>query len=98
MGICRSAKQFPISLIMKAFIIFSLIPTLMAGLTLINFGAAYPKVQEVKQLIEPLAYLTTSTEYDAVEKCHQPKSWQWIISGLKEREILKSQGTHPGLL
>jgi GWxTD domain-containing protein len=38
--------------------------TVDAGLTLTNFGASYPRVQDVDQLVESLAYLTTSAEYD----------------------------------
>jgi len=37
--------------------------TIDAGLTILNFGEHYPKVQEVDQLIEPLAYLANSIEY-----------------------------------
>jgi len=43
------------------------------GLTLYNFGNSYPKVQEVKQLIEPLAYLATSVEYDRLWKATNQK-------------------------
>lgn len=38
------------------------------GLTLCNFGPDFPKVQEVNQLIEPLAYLANTPEYDALKK------------------------------
>lgn len=38
--------------------------TMPAGLTLMNFGERFPRVQDVDQLIEPLAYLATSSEYD----------------------------------
>ena len=47
--------------------------SLEAGLTLMNYGESYPKIQEVKQLIDPLAYLTTSTEYDALKKATNQK-------------------------
>ena len=43
------------------------------GLTLCNFGVSYPKVQEVRQLIEPLAYLTTTPEYDNLKKSANQK-------------------------
>jgi GWxTD domain-containing protein len=36
----------------------------MAGITLMNFGERFPRVQEVDQLIAPLAYLATTPEYD----------------------------------
>lgn len=44
-----------------------------AGLTVYNFGESYPKVQEVDQLIESLAYLTTSTEYESIKKATNQK-------------------------
>jgi len=40
---------------------------------LLNFGTKYPKVQEVKQLIEPLAYLATSAEYNQLLKATNQK-------------------------
>jgi GWxTD domain-containing protein len=43
------------------------------GITLFNFGDTYPKVQEVHQLIEPLAYLTTTPEYDKLKKATNKK-------------------------
>jgi GWxTD domain-containing protein len=43
------------------------------GLTLFNFGNSYPKVQEINQLIEPLAYLATTAEYDAIRKATNQK-------------------------
>jgi GWxTD domain-containing protein len=43
------------------------------GLTLCNFGPGYPKVQEVKQMIEPLAYLSTTPEYDELKKAPNQK-------------------------
>lgn len=43
------------------------------GLTLCNFGEGYPKVQEVNQMVEPLAYLTTTPEYEALKKAANQK-------------------------
>jgi GWxTD domain-containing protein len=43
------------------------------GLTVCNFGPGYPKVQDAKQLIEPLAYLTTTPEYEALKKATNQK-------------------------
>lgn len=43
------------------------------GLTVFNFGNTYPKIQEVRQLIEPLAYLTTTPEYEALKKSTNQK-------------------------
>ncbi len=46
---------------------FQLDTSQVAGLALFNFGESYPKVQEVSQLIEPLAYLATTTEYEELK-------------------------------
>ena len=43
------------------------------GITLFNFGDSYPKVQDVNQLVEPLAYLTTTPEYDKLKKAINQK-------------------------
>jgi GWxTD domain-containing protein len=43
------------------------------GLTLANFGESYPRVQEASQMIESLAYLTTSTEYEELKKSTNQK-------------------------
>ena len=43
------------------------------GLTVFNFGSTYPKVQEVNQLIEPLAYLASTPEYEALKKSTNQK-------------------------
>lgn len=47
--------------------------TVDAGLTLTNFGASYPRVQDVDQLVESLAYLTTSVEYDMLKTATNKK-------------------------
>jgi GWxTD domain-containing protein len=52
---------------------FKLDTTRSEGLTVFNFGKTYPKIQEVKQMIEPLAYLTTTPEYDALKKSTNQK-------------------------
>ncbi len=44
-----------------------------AGLTLLNFDQHYPRVQKVQQMIEPLAYLATSVEYDQLKKATNKK-------------------------
>jgi GWxTD domain-containing protein len=43
------------------------------GLTLYNFGENYPRVKDNRQLAEPLVYLATSSEYDAIEKSANQK-------------------------
>jgi GWxTD domain-containing protein len=52
---------------------FQLDTNYVDGLTLYNFGDSYPKVQEIKQLMEPLAYLATSVEYDGLKKATNQK-------------------------
>jgi GWxTD domain-containing protein len=52
---------------------FQLDTTKDEGLTLCNFGLTYPKIQEVKGMIEPLAYLTTTPEYEALKKATNQK-------------------------
>lgn len=52
---------------------FQLDTSQIEGLTLYNFGDSYPKVQDVKQLIDPLAYLTTSVEFDNLRKAQNQK-------------------------
>jgi GWxTD domain-containing protein len=52
---------------------FQLDTSIDAGLNLFNFGESYPKVQETKQLIESVAYLATSAEYDALKKAVNKK-------------------------
>lgn len=47
--------------------------TIPAGLTLMNFGERYPRVQEVDELIDPLAYLATSTEYEKLKSAVNKK-------------------------
>lgn len=46
--------------------------TVSSGITLMNFGERFPRVQEVDQLIDPLVYLATSAEFnqlkDAINK------------------------------
>jgi GWxTD domain-containing protein len=43
------------------------------GLTLMNFGEDYPKVQVAKYLIEPLVYLATTTEIQLLKKATNQK-------------------------
>jgi GWxTD domain-containing protein len=52
---------------------FQLDTSRMEGITLFNFGESYPKVQEVSQLVEPLAYLTTTTEMENIDNAANQK-------------------------
>jgi GWxTD domain-containing protein len=38
------------------------------GLTVFNFGPDYPRIKQPRQLVEPLAYLTSSVEYDEMKR------------------------------
>jgi len=75
--------------------VFKLDTTKAEGLTMFNFGKSYPKIQEIRQMIEPLAYLTTTPEYDALKKSTNQKLavdnfWiQKAGSTDKARELIK---------
>jgi GWxTD domain-containing protein len=43
------------------------------GLTLMNFGEKYPRVQEISQLIDPLVYLANSIEFAQLKKATNQK-------------------------
>ena len=46
---------------------FQLDTSVNEGLTILNFGKEFPHIQTPEQLVDPLAYLTTSTEYDQLK-------------------------------
>lgn len=43
------------------------------GLTIVNFGSNFPKVKTPEELVNPLAYLATSTDYDDLKKAENKK-------------------------
>lgn len=53
--------------------LFQLDTTRAEGLTLFSFNNSFPRVQQVDQLIPPLAYLTTTPEYDNIRKAANQK-------------------------
>ncbi|MBN1950033.1 MAG: GWxTD domain-containing protein [Bacteroidales bacterium] len=42
--------------------------TLSEGLTVVNFGANFPKIKSPEELIEPLAYIATTVDYEQLLK------------------------------
>jgi GWxTD domain-containing protein len=47
--------------------------TLPEGLSVYNFGPVFPRIKQPQQMIDPLAYLTSSVEYDAIRHSANPK-------------------------
>jgi GWxTD domain-containing protein len=43
------------------------------GLTIFNFGESFPKINKPEQLVEPLAYLTSSSEYEELKSATNQK-------------------------
>ncbi len=43
------------------------------GLTLFNFGTGFPRIQDAEHMIEPLAYLASTAEYEALKKAANQK-------------------------
>lgn len=52
---------------------FQLDTTVSEGLTLYHFGKNYPQVREIEELVDPLAYLATSAEYDEIKNAQNRK-------------------------
>jgi GWxTD domain-containing protein len=52
---------------------FQLDTTIDEGLTILNFGENYPKIEQPEQLVEPLAYLMISSEYDNMKSAINKK-------------------------
>lgn len=48
----------------KGMYFFQVDTTAEEGVTLLNFGNEYPQIKTPEQLVDPLAYLTTSIEYE----------------------------------
>jgi GWxTD domain-containing protein len=43
------------------------------GMTLINFGSDFPEMKEARELTEPLAYLSTASEYNQLQAAANAK-------------------------
>ncbi|MBN1413928.1 MAG: GWxTD domain-containing protein [Bacteroidales bacterium] len=61
-------KNTPFQLGYEGIYHFQFDTTIRDGLTVFNFGPDYPRIRKVQQMIEPLAYLTSTVEYDKLKK------------------------------
>jgi GWxTD domain-containing protein len=61
-------KNTPYQLGYEGIYHFQFDTTIREGLTVLNFGPDYPRIKQAQQMIGPLAYLTSSTEYDELKK------------------------------
>jgi len=66
-------KSTPYGLGYEGIFHFRFDTTLREGLTVLNFGPDFPRIRQPRQMIEPLAYLTSSVEYDEIKKADNPK-------------------------
>ena len=66
-------RSTPYSLSYEGIFHFQFDTTLHDGLTVMNFGPDFPRIKQPRQMIEPLAYLTSSGEYDEIKKAENPK-------------------------
>lgn len=47
--------------------------TITEGLTVLNFGDDYPRIKKVKQMVDPIAYLSSSAEYEKIRNAENLK-------------------------
>ena len=52
---------------------FQIDTTIDDGLTILNFGESFPKIEKPEQLVDPLAYLMISAEYDRLNSAVNKK-------------------------
>jgi len=75
----------------KGFFHFQSEPSVQDGLTLFQFAADYPEITDPKQLVPPLRYLTTNTEFKKLIHAPDPKAAVdsfWIeTAGNEERAV-----------
>lgn len=71
--ILKYQKSTPYSLGYEGIFHFRFDTTLAEGLTILNFGPDFPRIKQPRQMIGPLAYLTSSGEYDEIRKAGNPK-------------------------
>lgn len=57
----------------EGFYYFQLDTTIDEGLSIFNFGESFPKIKKPAELVGPMAYLTTSAEYDEMKKATNQK-------------------------
>jgi GWxTD domain-containing protein len=61
-------KNTPYLLAYEGIYHFQFDTTTPGGLTVFNFGHDFPRIKRPEQMIEPLAYLTSSPEYEEIKK------------------------------
>jgi GWxTD domain-containing protein len=71
--ILKYQKSVPYKLGYEGIFHFQFDTTVREGLTILNFGPDYPRIKQPRQMVEPLAYLTSSVEYDEIKKEANPK-------------------------
>jgi GWxTD domain-containing protein len=66
-------KSSPYLLAYEGIYHFQFDTTTAEGLTVFNFGPDFPRIKRPQQMIEPLAYLTSSVEYEEIKKSMNQK-------------------------
>jgi GWxTD domain-containing protein len=66
-------KNTPYLLAYEGIYHFQFDTTRKEGLTILNFGADYPRIKRPQEMIGPLAYLTSSVEYEEIKKSTNQK-------------------------
>ncbi len=70
--------------------LFQFDTTIKEGLTVLNFGDDYPRVKKVQQMVDPIAYLSSSVEYENIKnadnlKIAVDKFWSQLAKGKLDR-------------
>jgi GWxTD domain-containing protein len=87
--------NYPLYLAKEGFYHFQINKDDKQGLTLFKFNENFPIINSASQLLEPLRYLTTQREYDALNKNPNPKIAVdnfWLQLGgddIRSRELLR---------
>ncbi len=53
--------------------VFRFDTTIIDGVTLLNFGEDYPRIKKVRQMVDPIAYLSSSAEYEKIRNAENLK-------------------------
>ena len=61
-------KKTPYLLAYEGIYHFRFDTTTQEGLTVFNFGTDFPRIKRPQQMLEPLAYLTSSVEYEEIKQ------------------------------
>jgi GWxTD domain-containing protein len=61
-------KNTPYLLAYEGIYHFQFDTAVPGGLSVFNFGPDYPRIKQPQQMVEPLAYLTSSVEYEEIKK------------------------------